>query len=292
MKRGEARKHLLGCWAGALLLVTVLVASGCAANKTATTETAKLKVVTTSMDIADVVRDIGGNNVEVENIIPPGQCPGHFDVKPQSIQVLSDANLFMLHDYDQQMQFSDQLIDSVGNTKLKKIIVEANQQTLMVPALRLSGIDQITAALVQADPQDAATYQANATKLKDETNQVAVEQKKRLDEAGASRLKVIVAGYQAGFAKWAGLDVIGVYPPDISPDKTKELIDLGRQQAISLVVDNLQSPNKVAAEDITKELKVQLLTLSNFPGGLPGTVNWSDSFVKNVDLVLEQCKGQ
>ncbi len=263
----------------------IMTAAGCTANKPATTEPAKLKVVTTDADIADVANDVGGDMVNVEDIIPPGICPSTFDLKPESVKVLGEASLFLRHDYEGNM-FSDKLIGSVGNNHLTMVTIGVDQQTLMVPTMRIKGIDQITAALVQTDPQDAATYQANAAKLKDETNQVAAEQKKRLDDAGVSQVKVIVAEYQADFAQWAGFDIVGTYPPDISLNDTKKLIDLGRQQGASLVIDNLQSPNQAAVDSMTSELGIQQVTLSNYPGGAPGTEKWADSFTKNIDQII------
>lgn len=285
MKYREIKKFIAVCLMSMLVLYLILSLAGCAGSKTAITEQKKLKVVTSSTDISDIVKDVGGDRVEVDNIIPPAQCPGHFDVKPQSLQVLADASLFLLHDYDQQMKFSEKLVDSVGNKNLNTVLV--GQNTMMLPSVRLAGIDRITEAMAKANPQNDAIYRTAAAKLKDETNQVAQEQKKRLDEGAAAQLKVLVAGYQADFAKWAGVEVVGVFPPDISANDTKKLIDLGRQKGATLVIDNLQTPNKAAAVSIAKELGIQQVAVSNFPGGLSGTEKWDNSFKKNVDLILE-----
>ena len=41
--------------------------------------TSKLKVVTSTSMMAQMVERVGGDMVEVVNIVPPAQCPGHFD---------------------------------------------------------------------------------------------------------------------------------------------------------------------------------------------------------------------
>lgn len=285
MRKWKMKKYMFAGFIG--LLVLAMVIAGCAGgSKKAATEQEKLHVVTTSTDIADIVKDVGGDKVAVESIVPPGQCPGHFDLKPQTMEVLHKAKLFLRHDYESQ-KFSDKLIESAGNKDLTVVTLGANA-TYMVPSMRLLGIDQVVSALAKADPQNAEVYRTAAAKLKDETKRIAEEQKKRLEAAGASKTKVIVALYQTGFAKWAGFDVVASYPPDISLNETKKLVDLGRQKGVTLVLDNLQSPNKVAAESISKELGIRQVVLSNFPGGLPGTEKWADSFTKNVDLVLAQ----
>ncbi len=60
-------------------------------------ETGQLKVVTSTSLLAQIVERVGGDLVDVVNIIPPAQCPGHFDVKPGDIQKLADADLFLMH---------------------------------------------------------------------------------------------------------------------------------------------------------------------------------------------------
>ncbi len=48
-----------------------------------------LKVVTSTSLLASIVERVGGDRVDVVNIIPPAQCPGYFDVKPGDVQKLA-----------------------------------------------------------------------------------------------------------------------------------------------------------------------------------------------------------
>ena len=77
---------------GVILLTLVILPLGCTREATP-----NLKVVTTTSDIASIVEKVGGDKVEVANIIPPAQCPGQFDVKPSDVQMLADAKLFLMH---------------------------------------------------------------------------------------------------------------------------------------------------------------------------------------------------
>src|SRR4030042_246448 len=92
-----------------LSLAAVTLSGGCAKENSA-----KLKVVTSTSLIAQIVERVGGDKVSVVNIIPPAQCPGHFDVKPGDITKLADANLFIIHNW-QGEKFSDDLITSANN---------------------------------------------------------------------------------------------------------------------------------------------------------------------------------
>ena len=213
---------------------------------------------------------------------------GQFDITPKSIKVLSDASLFILHSWDGD-KFSNKLIESVGNKKLETVVTKSDegQNTFMVPSDRIKGIDDITADLVKIDSKNSDTYKSNAEKLKDETNQIEKEQKKRLEDAGVNKIKAIVFAYQVEFAKWAGLDVVGTYTPDISTNEIKKSIDLGKQNNVALIVDTLQTENKDIAPTLIKAIGGKAIVTSGFPGGLSGTKGWSDSLIKNIDLIIE-----
>lgn len=285
------KKNVLAALAVILVLGLALLVTGCGGdNQTATepedVQVQKLKVVTTTSLIADIVKAVGEDRVEVSNIIPPASCPGHFDAKPSDMQVLANAKLFMLHNW-QSEKFSDELINSVGNKELQKVVLDV-KGNWMAPPVHMAAIDKITASLIEADPENAEAYNAAAAELKEEVERIGQEQKRRLEEAGVSNVKVLVADMQAGFIKWTGLDIVGTFgrAEDMSPKEMEELINLGREKGVTLVIDNLQS-GKEAGIGIAKEIGAKQVTLSNFPGGFPGTDTWADAFTKNVDLILK-----
>ena len=71
----------------AILGITVMsLLAGCTEQ-----DETKLRVVTSTSLIAQIVERVGGDKVDVINIIPPAQCPGHFDCTPGDIQKLVDA---------------------------------------------------------------------------------------------------------------------------------------------------------------------------------------------------------
>ena len=53
----------------------------------------KLKVVTTNSIIYDMVKQVGGDKVDVHSIVPVGQDPHEYEVKPKDIKQLTDAML-------------------------------------------------------------------------------------------------------------------------------------------------------------------------------------------------------
>ena len=264
-----------------LSLVISSVLGGCSS-----TGTSKLKVVTSTSMIAQIVERLGGNKVDVVNIIPPAQCPGHFDVKPGDIQKLADADLFFLHGW-QGEKFSQDLIASANNPDLTVIKIDL-LGNWMTPPVQQEATETITAALCQADTKNSAAYQQSATEYKDKIAAKEAEIKARLAQASLSRINVMCAEIQAGFVIWTGFNVIASYgrADSLTPQVVKILVDVGRETRVSLIIDNMQSGQDAGA-GIAEELGCTRIILSYFPGGFDNTETWEKAIDRNIELILE-----
>jgi len=248
--------------------------------------TSKLKVVTSTSLIASLVERVGGNEVDVVNIIPPAQCPGHFDVKPGDIQRLADAALFFLHGWQGEM-FSEELIASADNPDLTVVKIDI-QGNWMTPPVQLEATDKITAALCQVDAENCSVYQESATEYKEAIVAKEAEIRARLNQADLSGVNVMCADEQAGFVGWVGLNIVATYgrPESLSTQLIKELVDKGRAENVTLIIDNLQS-GQDAGVPIAMDIGCQRIILSNFPGGFDNTETWEKAIDRNVELILE-----
>lgn len=272
----------------ALLLITLLavsVLSGCADENQD-----KLKVVTSTSLISSIVDRIGGDLVDVVNIIPPAQCPGHFDISPGDVQKLADAALFLMHGW-QGEKFTEDLIASADNPDLTVVSINV-QGNWMTPPVYQQAVDTITAALVQADAENAANYEKSASGLKDIINSKGAEIQNRLAEKNLAGVNVMCADQQMEFVKWTGLNVVEIFgrPDTFTPQVTKELVDKGRQENVRLIIDNLQSGQDAGA-GLAEELGCTRIILSNFPGGFDDTETWEKAIDKNIALILDAIAG-
>lgn len=269
---------------GILVAVMLVLAAGLALSSCAPAGTARLKVVTSTSLLTYIVQRVGGDLVDVVNIVPAAQHPGDFDAKPGDIQHLADADLFLWHGWPGEV-FVPGLIASADNPDLTvvKIDIKGNWMT---PAIQLAATDQIADVLSQADGENAAAYQKAAAEYKAEVVAKEAEIKARLAEAQPSTVKVLVSFWQAGFAGWAGLDVVGTYgPAELTIGATRELVDKGGETGVILVIDNLHS-GRDAGKAIAEELDVARVILSNFPGGLENTETWEKAIDRNIELIL------
>jgi len=280
-------KKLVMLVAGAVVLVLLLgmMLAGCSPANTS-----KLKVVASISLIAQIVERVGGDLVDVVTIIPPAQCPGHFDVKPGDIQKLADADLFLLGGWQGEM-FSQELIDSANNPNLTVVMLDIPsnpQSNWMTPSVQQEATDRIAAALSQVDVENGDVYQASAAEYKNIIAVKGAEIQARLAEENLADVNVICSGMQAAFLDWVGVNVVAFYgtPDSLTPQVVKELVDTGREKNISLVIDNLQSGEDAGA-GIAEELGCSRIILSNFPGGFENTETWEKAINRNVELILE-----
>jgi len=157
----------------------------------------------------------------------------------------------------------------------------------MTPPVQAEAIDKITAALCQVDADNSDSFRENAEEIKAAVEAKGTEIQARLAEANVSDINVMCAEMQAGFVKWAGFNVIATFgrPDSLTPQVVKELVDKGRENKVTLIIDNMQS-GKDAGAGIAEELGCARVILSNFPGGYENTETWEETIDYNVALLL------
>ena len=261
-----------------LALTFSAIQAGCVKN-----DSNKLKVVTSTSLMEYIVKQVGGDLVEVTNLVPPNQHPGNFDIKPGDIENLAKADLLLLHGWAGE-GYAEKLVASANNPNL--VVVKAGVNgNWMIPANQLAAVDKVTQTLSENDNKNAAAYQKAADAYKKRIQDT--EKDIKSDLAAVSGVSVVASARQADFLQWAGFYVAGTFtsPQELTPQKVKELADAGKAGAAVLVVNNLQD-GKDAGEAIARELGVTSLNLSNFPGGFENTETWEKAIRYNVDIIL------
>ncbi|UCH42321.1 MAG: zinc ABC transporter substrate-binding protein, partial [Dehalococcoidales bacterium] len=264
-----------------LVLLATLLVGGCSSG-----ETSQLKVVTSTALIAQIVERIGGDMVDVINIIPPAQCPGHFDVKPGDIQKLADAEIFLMHNW-QGEQFTQEIITSADNPDLGVGVISI-AGNWMTPSVQQEATDVILDFLKNADSENSAAYQELADKYKAEVEAKGAQIETRLAGENLEEVNVMCNEQIAGLVQWIGLNVIATYdrPDSLTPQVVMELVDKAREEGVVLFIDNLQSGADASAQ-MAEEIGCNRVTLTNFPGGFDGTETWEKAIDYNVELVLD-----
>jgi len=262
-------------------LIAGVITTGCSAGNSV-----KLKVVTSTSLMEYIVKQVGGDLVEITNLVPPNQHPGNFDIKPGDIQNLAQANLLLLHGWPGE-GYADKLVASANNPSL--VVVKANVNgNWMIPSVQKTAVEKVMSVLSANDSKNAAAYQKAAEAYEKRIDTVEGDTTAHLAAANIAGVSVIASARQADFLQWAGFKVAGSFnsPQELTPQRVKELIDTGRDKGVTLVINNLQD-GKDAGLAVAMDLGVKNLNLSNFPGGFDDTETWDKAIRYNVDILIQ-----
>jgi zinc transport system substrate-binding protein len=265
-------------------LVAALVAASCSPSAEEAPD--RIKVVTSTSLLTYIVEQVGGDLVDVYNVVPPAQHPGDFDARPSDIQRLAEADLFLLHGWPGET-FAAGLIESAGNDDLKVVRIEI-PGNWMTPPVQMQAADAVAAALGDIDAANSDGYISDAGVYKQTVASVGNDLLSRVEDIEPSDLSVISEFFLSGFARWLGFQVAATHggPQPLTPGSIRQLVDDGNAAGVVLVIDNLHN-GRDAGKGIAEELGAARVSLSYFPGGHTDAATWEAEAAHNVDLILE-----
>jgi len=270
---------LIGVVALAVILVTFL---NCADSTQPATD-----IMAGSSFIANIIQDVADNEVETRALIPPGVCPGHYDVKPSDIEALANSKALIIHNYQQNYQ---NILGAIEAAQNRDLIIRVINMTgnWMVPLVQAEAVDKIAQVLGEIYPENADYYQENATEREQAILAHGEAVEDRLQDVEVEGVKVICAEMQAGFVSWAGFDIVATFgrPEDLSVSDEAQLVSDTNQARAVLIIDNLQSGSETLGASLEQDVAAIPVTISNFPGGLENTETWEEALDKNIDLLL------
>lgn len=79
----------------------------------------ELRVVCSVPDLADLVRQVGGDAVEVEAIARPGDNPHFISARPSYVRSLADADAFVVVGMDLEVGWAPALVRSARNNRVR-----------------------------------------------------------------------------------------------------------------------------------------------------------------------------
>jgi len=164
-----------------LIVMTVLLVGCSPLSRPTSVRIAPVKVVTSISPIADMIKNVGGDRVDVTALVPPGGEPEDYDPTPADATTLSKAQVFFANGLGLETYLRD-LAESAGNPRLEVVTLSDGLPTLrsfgqgadaggnphlwLDPQQAISYVDVINHTLDRIDPANAASYDANASSYK------------------------------------------------------------------------------------------------------------------------------
>ncbi len=238
-----------------------------------------LEIVTSTTDISSVVEVIAPEEAQIYNLVPEGMCPGHFDLSPVEANKLFHSDLIIYHGFESWLKKVKELTLDVEMVDLQ------TDGNWMIPDVYLKGAGEVAGVLKEEYDSDSVIIDiidSNYKKLEKEIDSLSgiITLRKEPIEG----VKIICSEHQKDFLEFLGAEVVCVFSPgdDISLKEIAEVIKAGRDENARLVVDNLQSGQKVG-RTIADEIKIKYVSLSNFPG----ENGYEATLLNNINILLD-----
>jgi len=230
----------------------------------------KMKVVTTFTVLADMAANVAGDAAEVVSVTKPGAEIHGYQPTPQDIVRAYDADLILWNGMNLELwfeQFLSNMSDVPAATLTDGIapisIASGSYQGLPNPHAwmgldnALIYVDNIAKAMSENDPENAATYEANATQYKQELRDTLEPLKAAIaDIPQDQRWLVTCEGAFSYLARDMGLQELYLWPMNAdqtgTPQQVRAVIDGVRDNDIPVVFCE-STVNTAPAEQVARE---------------------------------------
>ncbi len=236
----------------------------------------RISVVASTTQIGTVLKEVGGDNIDLKVILPGGMCPGHFDLKPSDMAAFSSADAVFYQGWE---PWINKLVEE-ADEELRRFTVLADEN-LMVPSGQAEAAREVKGILQEIDPQNSSSYDEKAGSYIEKIEKM---ERAVYEYSGDIRgLRVVASEHQKGFLSWLGVEVAGTYKraDDMSPGDWERIIEIARDKEAVAVIDNLQSGSS-DGKIISGELGIEHAVISNFP--------LNDSYVMTVEDNIEEIR--
>ena len=273
---------------------------------------AKIRVVTTLTDLADLTREVGGDHVEVFSLATGVEDTHGVPMKPSFVPVMNRADLVVLVGFECEHAFLPALLEASKNPRIQygqpgyvdcsvgiapvdvpkstdhsegDVHPYGNPHYMLDPVLAKTAIQNIYNGLVTVAPQ----YQADFARNRD-AYLAKLDAKIAQWEQEAKPLKgVQFVSYHEHwpyFAERFGMKYIGTIELkpgiDPTPRHIEELVKEMKAEHVPIVVREPQFPEKVPAL-IARETGAKLVKLPIMPGGVPQT----ETYIEMMDYIIQ-----
>jgi zinc/manganese transport system substrate-binding protein len=298
------KSKMLQYFTAAMVVATGLVASP--------TQAAKIRVVTTLTDLADLTLAVGGDHVEVFSLATGVEDTHGVPMKPSFVPRMNRADLVISVGFGCEHAFLPALLEASKNPGIQPgrpgyvdcsqgiapvevpkstdhsegdVHPYGNPHYMLDPVLAKTAIENIYNGLVAAAPQ----YQADFARNRD-AYLAKLDAKIAEWQQAAKKLKgVQFVSYHEHwpyFAERFGLKYIGTIEvkPGVDPTARyiEQLVKEMKADHVPIVVREPQFPEKVPAL-IARETGAKLVKLPIMPGGVPNT----ETYIKMMDYIIQ-----
>ena len=263
---------------GRWIVIGVLIAAvcfliACIAPEEERAEDEQIGVVVTMHPQADFVEEIGGDNVQVTVMVPPGASPHTYEPTPGKLKEVSKAEVYFM--VGSGVEFENAWMDKIISVNPDISVVDCAQGITKMgkdphiwnsPENAKVMVENICNGLILGDPEHKAYYTANSDKYLQELDDVDAYIHKRLDNFTTNRVFMIYHPAFGYFAEEYNLTQIAIEHKGKAPTPKviRTCIDKARLHNLSYIYVAPQFAAE-GAETIAHEIGGQTVFMDPLP---------------------------
>ncbi|MDQ0272040.1 metal ABC transporter solute-binding protein, Zn/Mn family [Cytobacillus purgationiresistens] len=211
-----------------LIVSVLLLLSACSneADSTSKNGDGKLKVTTTIAQIADGVKNIGGDKVEVQSLMGPGTDPHLYKATQSDISKLQGAEIIFynglnlegkLHDILEKMNEQKPVYAIAETIKEDELLDDVENNNAIDPHVWFDidlwhqALETVKEGLIEADPDNGAYYEENAKQYFNKLNELKAYATEELTQIPEEQRVLVTAHDAFGYFGAAyNLEVMGL----------------------------------------------------------------------------------
>jgi manganese/iron transport system substrate-binding protein len=248
-----------------LIFGAAVLTAACTGPSGSPGENGALPVVTTTTVFADLVRQVGGDLVQVTSLVPANGDVHTFAPTPATIRSVAEARLLVMNG----LGLDDWLEKTVTNasragTPLLKLAEDLpgvtllpgdepdtqNPHLFMDPKYAELYADRISRALAEVDPAHASTYERQAAAYRGRLNDLDAWVRDQVAQIPEAERKLVT--FHDAFPYYAreyGITIVGVAVEapgqDPSAGYTAQLVKAIREAGVKVIFSERQFPTKL-----------------------------------------------
>lgn len=193
-----------------LLLSLAFLLAGCGNGATESTqEDGKLQVVATTTMLTDLLKEIGGDKLQVEGLMGPGIDPHGYQASSSDVTTLMNADIVAYNGLHLEGKMGDVFENLVKQDKTLFVLEEAIPESTLLESEENGGAvdphiwfsvnnwklaaDYITTELSKVDVENAELYQENNERYQKELNELIVYIEGRTEELPVDQRYLVTA---------------------------------------------------------------------------------------------------
>ena len=274
----------------------------------------KVRIVSSTTDIADIVKIIGGDHVTVTSIARGNQDPHYIEILPSYMLKVRKADIYFMVGMELDL-WAQQIIDGSRNRKVMVVDCSVEINKMEVPTGQIDAsmgdihrfgnphywLDPVNGKLIARmvaeklinhDSKNAEQYQSNLTQFENDLNSAISIWTKRFSDL---RNKNIIFYHNSWpyFSKRFGLITVGFLEPKPgitpSPSQLNQVINQIKENEIEVIASESYFSDR-APKFIESKTNVITVKLAQSVGAIEGADSYINLFETNL-LILAKAYG-